>query len=83
MTKKVVAGIVVLFITLSCSVALGKLNRELPVVWPEAVTFSKQEMTRLDITDPSYENRLKNIRSTSGLGPFASWKQVINTKLND
>lgn len=83
MRKNVVAGIVVLFITLSCSIALGKMKSELSIVWPEAVTFSKQQMTRLDGTDPSYQNRLKNIRSNSGHGPFASWKQVINSKLTD
>ena len=45
--------------------------------WPEAVTFTKQQMTQLETRDPSYENRLKGLMA-SKTSPFSKWEKRIN-----
>ena len=82
MKKNIIIAIATFFIAILAQPALGNNIAEIPTLWPEAATFSKKQMTRLDITDPSYEIRLENIRSISKGGPFARWKKVINHNLS-
>ena len=70
----------VIFLCMSHT-TLANNKLEIKTAWPEAVTFSKIQMTRLDVVDPSYEIRLKNIRAVSPKGPFSRWKSLINQSL--
>ena len=45
--------------------------------WPEAITFTKQQMSQLETRDPSYENRLKGLMA-SKISPFSKWEKRIN-----
>lgn len=62
------------------SAAAKETNAAAMILWPEAVTFSKQQMTRLDRTDPSYEHKLKGIQGNP-FGPFQSWEKSIKNRL--
>ena len=62
-------------------ITLASSGSEIRTTWPGAITFSKLQMTRLDVVDPSYEIRLKNIRSTSPNGPFSRWESLISQSL--
>ena len=52
-------------------------NLTVTVAWPQAVTFSKKQMTRLDIMDPSYAKRLEGMMKSDS-SPFSSWKKRIS-----
>lgn len=80
--KNTIIIAVTIFLLCGSHTTLANVDSEIRTVWPEAVTFSKPQMTRLDVVDPSYENRLKNIRRTTNAdSPFRSWESVINRNL--
>lgn len=84
MNKKTAIGIVTAVLMLCATAAYAQIGNgyyKPLAAWSEAITFSKQQMTRLDMTDPSYENRLNNIRSIPTGGYFAAWKKRINDSL--
>ena len=79
MKKSIVIGTIVILATCTFQAAQAGEGKVAANVWPEAVTFSKQQMSRLDIIDPSYEHRLENILVPNKNGQFADWKHKINS----
>ena len=46
--------------------------------WPEAVVFTKKEMTNLDIVDRSYAEKIESIKGTAPkLSRFNRWLKII------
>ena len=84
MKKNIFIGaLAILFVcTLQNAMAVETRKPVIANVWPEAVTFSKQQMSRQDSTDPSYEYRLENILLPSKSGLFSGWNQKINDLYN-
>ena len=80
MKSTIIIATALFFLCIANSVTAND-DLEFRTVWPEAVTFSKFQMTRLDQVDPSYENRLKNIRSTNSSQLFGKWKSLIDAAL--
>ena len=81
MKSTIIVTVAILFLCGS-QITMANTGLEIRTVWPEAVTFSKLQMTRLDIIDPSYEARRNNIRrSTNTGGPFNRWETLINQSL--
>jgi LPS O-antigen subunit length determinant protein (WzzB/FepE family) len=82
--KNTIIIISIIAATMLCTTSAIAKNtpaREISTAWPEAVTFSKLEMTRLDVMDPSYQNRIKNIRTMTNSGPFTRWENLIDNQL--
>ena len=76
----------IIIITIFLALCMSQISMADPApnartVWPDAVTFSKLQMTRLDVKDPSYKNRLKNIRSTGSRSIFHNWESLIDRSL--
>ena len=70
----------VLFVLAASNIAMANGSVNIKTTWPEAVTFSKQQMTRLDEKDPSYEHKLKGIQRNS-FGVFYKWEELIKSRL--
>jgi len=69
-----------LFILAASNIAIANDTVNIKTAWPEAVIFSKQQMTRLDEKDPSYEHKLKGIQRNS-FGVFYKWEKFIKSQL--
>ena len=76
MKKLLTSTIACIFCFCIASTVHAKNYRQM-TAWPEAITFTKQQMSQLETRDPSYENRLKGLMA-SKISPFTKWEKRIN-----
>jgi len=84
MNKKTSIGIMVAILILHATASYaycGNGYYQPLAAWSDVTTFSKQQMSRLDMKDPSFENKLNSIRSITSRGYFSNWKKRINDSL--
>tara|TARA_A100001515_G_scaffold141467_1_gene138504 strand:- start:465 stop:710 length:246 start_codon:yes stop_codon:yes gene_type:complete len=75
--KKLLTSIIACIFCFSIASTAHAKNYRQMTAWPEAVTFTKQQMTQLETRDPSYENRLKGLMASKS-SPFSKWEKRIN-----
>ena len=75
--KKLLTSIIACIFCFSIASIAHAKNYKQITAWPEAVTFTKQQMTQLETRDPSYENRLKGLMASKS-SPFSKWETRIN-----